>query len=55
MAEIDDGDVYDATREIVHKYKSPEEFEPYMESIYREGHRTIIRLAPVLVVTREFG
>jgi hypothetical protein len=54
VAELDDGDVYDTTREIVRNYKTPEEFDPYMESIYREGHRTIIRLAPERVLTREF-
>ena len=54
VAELDDGDVYDTTREIVRRYKSEEEFGPYMESIYREGHRGIIRLAPERVVTREF-
>jgi PPOX class probable F420-dependent enzyme len=54
VAELDDGDVYDTTREIVRNYKTPEEFDPYMESIYREGHRTIIRLPPERVLTREF-
>ena len=54
VAELDDGDVYDTTREIVHKYKTAAEFGPYMESIYREGHRGIIRLAPTYVVTRSF-
>lgn len=54
VAELDDGDVYDVTGEIVHKYKTPEEFDPYIESIYREGHRGIVRLAPERVLTREF-
>ena len=54
VAELDDGDVYDTTREIVLKYKTADEFGPYMESIYREGHRGIIRLAPTYVVTRNF-
>ena len=54
VAELDDGDVYDITGEIVRNYKTPEEFDPYMKSIYREGHRTIIRLAPERVLTREF-
>ncbi len=54
-AELDDGDVYDATLEIVRRYKSEEEIEVYMESIYQEGHRTIIRLAPDRVVHRNFA
>ena len=54
VAELDDGDVYDTIREIVRRYKSEDEFEPYMESIYREGNRGIIRLAPERVVTRKF-
>ncbi len=54
VAELDDGDVSDTTQEIVRRYKSEEEFGPYMESIYGEGHRGIIRLAPDRVVTRNF-
>lgn len=54
VAELDDGDVYDTTREIIRRYKSEEEFGPYMESISGEGHRGIIRLAPDRVVTRNF-
>ena len=53
-AELDDGDVYDTTLEIVRRYKNDEEIEPYMESIYREVHRTIIRLAPDSFVSRNF-
>ncbi|MDP6665867.1 MAG: PPOX class F420-dependent oxidoreductase [Dehalococcoidia bacterium] len=54
VAELDDGDVLDTTQEIVRRYKTEEEFGPYMESIYREGHRAIIRLVPDCVVTRDF-
>ena len=54
-AELDDGDVYGATLEIVRRYKTEDEIEAYMESIYREGHRTIIRLAPEVVVHRNFA
>lgn len=53
-AELDDGDVYATTLEIVQRYKEPVEIESYMESIYSEGHRTIIRLAPSRVVVRNF-
>lgn len=35
VAELDDGDVYATTRQIVRRYKSEEEFGPYMQSIYR--------------------
>lgn len=55
VAELDDGDVYDTTLEIVRRYKTEDEIEAYMESIYREGHRTIIRLAPGGVLHRNFG
>ncbi len=55
VAELDDVDVYDTIREIVRRYKSEEEFGPHMESIYREGNRGIIRLAPERVVTRKFN
>jgi len=44
---------FEITREIVHKYKTPEEFEPYMESIKGEGQRGIIRLVPERIITRE--
>ncbi len=54
IAELDDGDVYDTTLEIVKRYKNEDEIEAYMESIYREGHRTIIRLAPHRIVSRNF-
>ena len=54
-AELDDGDVKDATREIVRRYKTEDEFDAYMESIYREGHRTIIRLVPDGMVHRNFA
>ncbi len=54
VAELDDGDVYETIREIVRRYKTEEEFGPYMEAIYREGNRGIIRLAPQRVVTRKF-
>ena len=54
-AELDDGDVYDTTLEIVRRYKTDDEIEAYMESIYREGHRTIIRLAPDGLVHRNFA
>ena len=54
LAELDDGDVYATTLEIVRRYKNDDEIEPYMDSIYREGHRTIIQLAPNRVVTRNF-
>ncbi len=54
-AELDDGDVYDATLEIVRRYKTEDEIDAYMETIYREGHRTIIRLAPDGVVHRNFA
>ena len=53
-AELDDGDVYDITRELVSKYKTDDEIDAYMESIYKEGQRTIIRLVPGRVVTRNF-
>ncbi len=54
-AELDDGDVYDATLEIVRRYKTDDEIEAYMETIYREGRRTIVRLAPDGVVHRNFA
>ncbi len=54
-AELDDGDVIDTTREIVRRYKTPEEIDAHMESIYEEGPRTIIRLAPERVVHRNFA
>ena len=54
VAELDDGDVYDLTREIIRRYKTPEEFRPYMESIYERGNRGLIRLIPQRIVTREF-
>lgn len=53
-AELDDGDVYDITEELVRRYKSEEELGPYMEEIYRNAHRTIIRLVPERVVTFGF-
>ena len=46
VAELIDGDVYDATLRIVQKYKTPTEIEEYMADIYREGERTIVRLKP---------
>jgi PPOX class probable F420-dependent enzyme len=51
VAELDDGDVYDLTRELISKYKTDEEIEAYMESIYAEGRRTIIKIVPERVVT----
>ncbi len=54
-AELDEGDVSDTTLEIVRRYKTEDEIEAYMESIYREGHRTIIRLAPERVIHRNFA
>ena len=54
VAELYDGDVYDLTREIIRRYKTPEEFGPYMESIYERGNRGLIRLIPQRIVTREF-
>ncbi len=54
-AELDDGDVYDATLEIVRRYKTEDEIEAYMETIYQEGHRTIVRLGPDGVVHRNFS
>ena len=51
VAELDDGDVYDVTRELISKYKTDEEIEAYMESIYAEGRRTIIKIVPERVVT----
>ncbi len=41
------------TEEIVHKYKTDEEYGPYMESIHGSGERGIIRLTPDGIVTRE--
>lgn len=43
----------ETTREIVRKYKTAEEFEPYMESLKGEGQRGIIRLVPERIITRE--
>jgi PPOX class probable F420-dependent enzyme len=40
-------------REIIHKYKTAEEFGPYMDSVYERGNRGIIRLIPERIVTRE--
>ena len=54
VAELDDGDMYATVREIVRRYKTEEEFGPYMEPIYREGNRGMIRLVPQRVVTRKF-
>ena len=39
-------------REIIHKYKTDEEFGPYMEGVYERGNRGIIRLKPERIVTR---
>ena len=54
VAELDDGDVYDITEELVRRYKTEEELGPYMGEIYRDAHRTIIRLVPERVVTLGF-
>jgi PPOX class probable F420-dependent enzyme len=46
----------EVTTEIVHKYKTPEEFGPYMETVHGRGEsRGIIRLKPASIVTRELG
>lgn len=45
---------FGTTQEIIHRYKSPEEFDSYMESIFERGKRGIIRLQPERIVTREF-
>ena len=39
-------------REIIHKYKTDEEFGPYMDGVYERGNRGIIRLKPDRIVTR---
>ena len=54
VAELDDGDVYDITEELVRRYKTEEELGPYMGEIYRDAHRTIVRLVPERVVTLGF-
>ena len=54
VAELDDGDVYDVTEELVRRYKTEEELGPYMGEIYRDAHRTIVRLVPERVVTLGF-
>jgi PPOX class probable F420-dependent enzyme len=41
------------TREIVRKYKSDAEFEPYMHSIRKPHQRGIVRLQPERFITRE--
>ena len=42
------------TTAIVHKYKTPEEFNPYMEVVHGRGNRRgIIQLKPQRIVTRE--
>ena len=54
LAELDDGDVHDITEELVRRYKTEEELGPYMGEIYRDAHRTIVRLVPERVVTLGF-
>ena len=54
VAELDDGDVHDITEELVRRYKTEEELGPYMGEIYRDTHRTIVRLVPERVVTLGF-
>ena len=54
FAELDDGDVHDITEELVRRYKTEEELGPYMGEIYRDAHRTIVRLVPERVVTLGF-
>jgi PPOX class probable F420-dependent enzyme len=45
-------DPLEITTEIVRKYKTSEEFDPYMETVHARGTRGIIRLKPTSVVTR---
>jgi PPOX class probable F420-dependent enzyme len=47
-------DPLDITTEIVHKYKTDDEFEPYMKIVHGRGDsRGIIRLKPTSTITRE--
>ena len=45
-------DPLEITTEIVRKYKTHEEFGPYMEGVHERGTRGIIRLKPTSIVTR---
>jgi hypothetical protein len=45
---------FENTIEIVHKYKTDDEFEPYMKIVHGRGHRRgIIKLVPESIITRD--
>jgi PPOX class probable F420-dependent enzyme len=46
-------DPLDTSYEIIRKYKTEEEFGPYVEALKGEGQRGIIRLVPEKIITRE--
>jgi PPOX class probable F420-dependent enzyme len=45
-AELIRGDVYADTLRLVQKYKTPKDIDAYIEEIYRERTRVLIRLRP---------
>ncbi len=53
VAELDDGDVWDQTLEIVERYKTPDEIDAYMEELFTDRHQTIVRLAPERLFYRD--
>ncbi len=51
-AELDDGDVWDRTRELVEKYRRPDEVQGYMDRIFADQKRVLITVRPERLVTR---
>ena len=45
-AELDDGDVWDTTWELVAKYRKPEDVQAHMDRIYTGQQRVLITVRP---------
>ena len=52
VAELDDGDVWDKTWDLVAKYREPREVQGHMDRIFRQ-RRVLITVRPDRLITRQ--
>ena len=51
-AGLDDGDVWEATWELVAKYRKPEDVQGHMDRIFTGQRRVLITVHPSRLITR---
>jgi PPOX class probable F420-dependent enzyme len=52
VAELDDGDVWDKTWDLVAKYREPKDVQEHMDRIFKDVKRVLVSVPPDNIVTR---